>query len=375
MKRIAFICYKGFGADGISSFIINNYRQFDHSEIKCSLIYPRIIGEQKIASKYLTELTNNGDNTYLVPKKGSIIKYFFNLKSILSTGKYDVAHIHGSSGSIVLEMFAAKCAGIKHIIPHSHNTTGNHVLLHKMCMPFVKHLSSIRLSCGIDAGKWMYGKSSFYVIPNGINIEKYCFSDNIRTQTRKELGIRDDELIIGHVGGFNHQKNQEFLIRFAAYVKRNLPCFKFHLLLIGKGYRQIFNQNLAKDLQVDSCVSFLGQRTDVANLFQAMDVFFLPSLFEGFPIVGIEAQAAGLPTFMSCNITKDAELTDLVKWLPIDKGFDCWLQALQSTKINNESRALYAYKVAQKGFNIKEAAKVLEKVYLNNKGHEFERSY
>lgn len=364
--KVVIICYKGFGADGISSFILNNYRHFDHRRLKCSLIYPRIIGKEDIAKQYLKEFADNGDATYHISKDCGVLRYFRELSSILTSGKYDVAHIHGSSGSIVLEMMAAKYAGIKKIFPHSHNTTGSHVVIHKLCVPMVNWLSTRRLACGMEAGKWMYGEKAFTIVPNGIDTDCYRFDEDRRVKLRSAMNISDDEMVIGHVGGFNHQKNQQFMVRLAKYIETQNPNLKFRMLLIGRGYMLEQTKALAKELQVCDKVYFLKQRTDVADLLQAMDVFFLPSLFEGFPIVGIEAQTAGLPTLMSSTISKEAELTDLVTWLPIDQGSECWYKALSDLKINSHDRKCYADKVAQKGYRIIETAHELQNIYLNH---------
>ena len=361
--NIAIICYKGFGADGISAFIMNTYKYFDHKKIHCTMIYPTIIGDEKIAEAKLSEFAVNGDDFICIPKTNGIFDYFYKLRFFLKKQKFDAVHIHGSSASIILETLAAKSAGIKTLYAHSHNTTGNHILIHKICRFILNRLVSGPLACGVDAGHWMYGKKkSFQVIPNGIELSKYKFRKDVRNDVRKHLNINDNQILIGHVGGFNSQKNQKFLIDFANLVKkRNL---NIHLILIGKGFMLDSVKQYANTLNVMEYVSFLGQRTDVNELMMGMDAFFLPSLFEGFPIVGVEAQASGLPTFMSNSITKEAAMTDLVCWLPIDEGPECWLDSLQQWK-SKKDRCAYINEVANYGFDVESSAALLQKIYLD----------
>ena len=124
-------------------------------------------------------------------------------------------------------------------------------------------------------------------------------------------------------------------------------------------------QDNVKSLNLTDCVSFLGQRTDVNELMMGMDAFFLPSLFEGFPIVSIEAQASGLPVFMSDTISKEVEITDLVHWLSIDKGPECWLLELEKCSFSR-NRSLYADEVKKRGFDVQTSSVLLQKIYLGD---------
>lgn len=362
--KVAIISTKGFGYDGISSFIINNYRMFDHSKMECHLIYPSEWGNRDIIKSRKDEIEQTGGTCKLITKENGSFQYFKSLKAYLKSQSFDVAYIHGSSASIVLEMITAKMAGIKRIIPHSHNTTGNHVFLHKLLRPLVNFLATTRLGCGMDANKWMYGKKESVFIPNGIDLKKYAFSAAQRKIKRAELKIPEGTIVLGHVGAFNEQKNHEFLLQFFSRVKRNFGNLPVLLLCVGVGSKLSQIQQLSKKLGIDDCVKFLGQRTDVAELQNAFDVFVLPSLFEGFPIVAVEAQTSGLPCIVSETIDKTVDLCGLVKWLPIDNA-ELWSQEFYKIAKKNISRDTYAEFVREKGFGIEESSKKLETVLLN----------
>ena len=365
MLNLAIICSKGFGADGISSFIMNIYRHFDHHLIRCCLIYPKIIGDEAIATSLFKEMEENGDSNLQISKKEGIAFFIKKLYKSFCKGSFDIVHVHGSSCSIALEMLVARLAGVHCIISHSHNTTSNHVLIHKILRPLVNAMADIRLGCGEAANQWMYGKRESMVINNGIVTVDYRFDAIVRKQTRKELGIGDEVTVIGHVGGYNHQKNQQMLIHILKAIKSEKQSEDFCLISVGQGHTQKEVEQLASKLGVDEKVKFLGQRVDVPKLLNAMDMFFLPSLFEGFPIVAIEAQAAGLPLVVADTITKEVELTDLVYRLPINKGAKAWAEIYYQIKYAKVNRAKYASIIERKGFDVKHSAQILQYIYIN----------
>lgn len=366
MMKVAIIPYKWFGSDGISAFIMNYYRTLDHKLFHCTLIYSSFLGDVDIAKKKMLEFAENGDSSVCISKSQGLIKYFFRLFFHLKKQKYDIVHIHGSSASIVLAALAAKFAGVKKICTHAHSTGGNHVFVHKICRILLNRITTIPLACGKKAGLWMYGKKiPFQIIPNGIDLKKYKFREDIRVSIRKKLNVSENQVLVGHIGGLNAVvKNHKFLIDFVSLVKnKNL---NIRMLFIGSGCGLGLKnvQEYAKSLNVVDYIIYLGQRNDVNELLMGMDAFFLPSFFEGFPIVSVEAQASGLPTFMSNTISKEVGMTDLVHWLPIDKGPECWLQALEKYPAPND-RTLYVNEVEKNGFDVKHVSDLLQRIYLD----------
>ena len=253
--------------------------------------------------------------------------------------------------------------GVRVVIAHSHNTRGSHPIVHRLLRPLLNVTADVRLACGRMAGEWMYGKNrTFRVIPNGIETNKYRYSTKTREIVRKELGITDDMTVIGHVGTFSEVKNQRFLIELIkSFAEGNNE--RVRLLLIGDGALRQGLEAECRLQQISDMVVFAGVRKDVSRLMMAMDVFCLPSLFEGFPIVAVEAQASGLPVIMSSNISNEVCITDLVHSLPINKGIAEWKQRINEITSRNGRRAVYADVVRNAGYDIRHSAIMLENIY------------
>lgn len=361
MKKIALISNKGFGSDGISAFIMNNYRLFKHTDVRYSLGVTRVIGNPSIEKQLENEFKAQGDEAISIPKFNGKINYIKQFYSYVKRGKFDIVHLHASNASVLLELMICKAAGIKNIIVHCHNTTCDHVYIHKLLRPMVNWLSDVKLACGVEAGKWMFAKQSFTVIPNCIQLTKYQFNAEVRAQKRMELGVKKDEILLGHIGGFNHQKNQAFLVAVMKELIKTMPFAK--MALVGQGFFLDAIQHKINELNLQKHFLLLKQRTDVNELMMAMDIFLLPSNYEGFPIVGVEAQASGLPTFFSDRITDEVSLTNLTKYLSIDHGVDGWIKAIQTCELHTELRSKYRQILADKGYDISQSARMLEKQY------------
>lgn len=361
--QVALVCNSAFGTDGISMFVLNNHRCFKHEGARYHLIYSSTHSPEDVVDGYVKEFKRSGDKASFIPKGDGLMLYARKLYLYLKTEKIDVLHVHGSSSAILIEMVVAKLAGVKRIVTHCHSTGSSHNWVHKILRPTVNLLTNERLACGELAGKWMYGKHRKYIIvPNCIDTAQYAFDETVRKKMRKDLGIDENTLVIGHVGMFTEVKNQTFLIYLIDTLKqrRKRNC---KLLLIGHGLFMEAVKKESMQLGLSNDVIFLGNRNDVPHILMAMDVFCLPSLYEGFPIVSIEAQAAGLPALLSSNISKEVCVTDLVKLLPIDNGVEEWVQNIEKVSLKPHERRAYAQKIKDAGYDIRFSASMLEKIY------------
>lgn len=365
VKRVGIICYKGFGTDGISSFIYNNYKHFsNHSEIKYYLIYPMLIGEPQMVNVHLEEFKKNGDQTICIPKSNGLWQYIKSCMHFIRSEKIDIIHVHGSSASISLELLLCQLIGVKKTIAHSHNTQGNHKFIHRLLVPLVNLLANKKVACGVLAGKWMYGvKEEYAIIPNGVDTRRFIYNDEIRNEIRRELSIEKDEIVIGHIGGFNEVKNQKFIIHILEELNRKSKK-TYKIILAGRGSLVENTKKKIALLGLDKQVIFLGQRNDIYKVINTFDVFVLPSLYEGFPIVAVEAQASGLPVLLSDTIANEVHITDKVQFLPINQGAKVWAEAIDKVLIDNDSRFKYADTIEKSGFDIRKSAKLLEELYL-----------
>lgn len=309
---------------------------------------------------YEEELTNLGCNIYRLPAEKNIVNYVRKIDKIMKANKYDVVHIHKNSLINVIPVFVAKYNNISKVIVHSHNTAptkGNVVLngIHYINKAILNHINISRVACSKEAGEWLFGnKKKVNVIPNGIELEKYVYDENIRNRVRKEFSILKEEILIGNVGRLEEQKNQLFLIK----VLKKLDS-KYKLIIIGEGK---LRENLVREIKANALsnrVILTGARKDVEDLLQAMDIFAMPSLHEGLPIAGIEAQASGLPVIISDRVSKEVKLTPNVYFEKLQ--LENWINCIK--KINKDrSRNASSY-IKEEGYDIESTVNEIFKLY------------
>ena len=362
--RIAQIMGKWLGG-GVESVVMNYYRHMDRTKIQ----FDFICDEDSKNIPY-EEIEKMGGKVILIPPYQKVIKYHKELKKILKNGNYKIVHSHINTLS-VFSLFAAKCAGVPVRIAHSHSTTNKKEfkknIMKQILRPFSKLFATDYMCCSELAGRWLFGnkeydKGKVYLLNNAIDVDKFKFDENIRNAKRQELNIDDNTLVIGHVGRFVEQKNHRFLIDVFNEVHKQKS--NSVLLLVGQGPLMHEIKEKVKKLGLENYVLFLGQRNDTNELYQAMDLFVLPSLYEGLPVVGIEAQASGLLCLFSDKMTKETKATQNAEFINLDESnVDIWTkQILDGFEIYKRKNVNEEIKSA--GFDIKEQAKNLEKYYL-----------
>lgn len=269
-----------------------------------------------------------GADLIYIPPYQQISAYQRALGKIFQERHFDVIHAHINTLS-VFPLFAAWRARIPVRIVHNHATAGRGEtkknVIKYILRPFSKVLATKLCACGQYAGEWIYGKrAAFTVMPNAIDFkaDNYAYCPQIRAEKRQELSI-DNALVIGHVGRFIPQKNHTFLIDVFAAIHQAKPSAK--LLLVGSGALMDSIKEKATRLGLMDAVVFMGQRQDVPALYQAMDILLMPSLYEGKPLVPIEAQTSGLPILASNSITKEIIVREeLVRFLPLRDTPETW---------------------------------------------------
>lgn len=349
------LCY-----DGISMSVMSYFRYIDNKKIKIDFLVPS--AEEKLKN----EINNRKSKIYFLNmRKKHPIKYINQLSKIIKENKYDIIQAHGSSAILCLEMIAGKIAGCKIRIAHSHNTKTEHRILDKILRPIFYRTFTHGFACGKEAGKWLFKNRKFEIINNGKEIEEYAFNEEIRRKIRKEYNLEND-IVIGHIGTFNYQKNHDYLLDiFYELTKNEQNTYK--LVLIGDGRLRENIEEKAKKLEIYDDVIFLGKIQEVSKWLQAMDLIVFPSRYEGFPIVLIESQIAGLPCIVSDKITKEVQLTNLVKFISIDDKPEKWTKEIKKITIEerNKNKLEIISQIRNRGFDIKENAKSLEKIYTD----------
>lgn len=361
--RIAHIIGKWVGG-GVEAVVMNYYRHIDKTKIQ----FDFICDDDSTNIPY-KEIESLGGNVILIPPYQKVFTYHKELKRILKEGNYKIVHSHINTLS-VFSLFAAKCAKVPVRIAHSHSTTNKKEkkknLMKQFLRPFSKIFANNYMCCSELAGRWLFGnreyeKGNVYLLNNAIDIDKFKYDKKIRKQVRNQLNIADDTLVIGHIGRFVEQKNHIFLIDiFNEICKQEKDCI---LLLAGQGPLQNEIKDKVNKLELNDKVIFLGQRSDANRLYQAFDIFILPSLYEGLPVVGVEAQAAGLLCFLSDDMTKETKVLDITNFISLSSSIEYWRDAILNSydlftrKITNKEMTL-------NGFNILKEALKLQELYL-----------
>ncbi len=356
--RILYILPTGLIMDGISSITLNYWEKILNKDICIDFAVPVVI--ESVEKK----IRKTDSKIYLIEgRKTNPVKYMRKLYKLIKDNQYDIVHANGSSAMLTLEMLAAKKAGCKIRIAHSHNTKTNYPIVDKLLRPIFKTSYTHAFACGEEAGKWLFGKRKFEVINNGRDVEKFEYNQDMRKKLRKEYNL-ENQLVLGHVGTFNYQKNHEYLIDVFSELIKNSEK-KYKLILIGDGKYKSAIEEKVKKLNIQNNVIFVGRTNEVQNWLQAMDIMIFPSRFEGFPVVLVEWQIDGLPCIISDKITDKVKLTDLVQFESIEKSPKEWAKKIENTRIEDreKSKPKILKQIKESGFDIKENAKELEKIY------------
>lgn len=306
---------------------------------------------------------------YIEHRNQGYIKHFKTLKTMIQKEKYDIIHCHFGIWSAPY-LFIAMITGVKTRIAHSHVTMTSyssgkeHIL--NLFKPLLKFTVTDKFACGRDAGRYLWGDNSdFYIMKNAIETDEFKFNAEIRQLYRKKLGIKENTVVIGHIGRFCYQKNQEFIVEIADKLLKNHCNVLFILVGDGEDFEHINKVICEKNLS--SSFMLLGLRNDVNSLLQVFDIFILPSRYEGFPVVGVEAQTSGLYTILSDKITSEVDLLDSTTYLSIETGVDLWVKEIEKL-LQNEikiNRSVCAEIVKNLGYDIATESENLIRYYQN----------
>lgn len=360
--RIAQIVGKWLGG-GVEAVVMNYYRHLDHDKIQ----FDFICDDDSTNIPY-DEIEKLGGKVILIPPYQKVFKYQKELRRVLRDGKYKIVHSHINTLS-VFPLYAAKKVGVPVRIAHSHSTTNKKEwkknLLKQVLRPFSKKYATNYMCCSELAGRWLFGDKTYdegkvYLLNNAIDLDKFKYDKKIRDKKRKELGIKEDTIVIGHIGRFVAQKNHTFLIDiFNQFHKKEKNSI---LLLAGQGPLQEEIKNKVRELGLNDSVRFLGQRNDANELYQVFDIFLLPSLYEGLPVVGVEAQASGLLCFFSDDMTKETKVLDSTVFMSLSNADDEWATSILDNYINFRRKDTTSG-ITKSNFNIKYETNKLKNKY------------
>lgn len=344
---------------GLETMIMNYYRHIDRTKIQFDFLTHRT-GKKD----YDDEITSLGGKIYHLP---SLNPFSFSYRKALKTffnehPEYQIVHSHLDCMSSIPLMYAKK-AGIKNRIAHAHSTSQDEnlkFLIKKIYMQKIPKYATALYACGEESGKWMFSNKKFQTLYNAIDLEEFTYNENIRNKMRDELNV-SNQLVLGHVGRFCYPKNHSFLIDvFNEIYQQNEHAI---LLLVGTGELEGEIRDKVKKLQLEKNVKFLGLRTNIAQLLNAMDGFIFPSNYEGLPVSIIEAQATGMQCFISNHVPIECIVTKNVSIISLDESPQKWADIILE-KINEFKRLSVNESIINAGFDINENARKLQKSYL-----------
>lgn len=355
MERILqVVTYMGRG--GIETMLMNYYRRMDREKIQFDFLVHR-----DFRADFDDEIEALGGRIYRVPAMNPASGgYRKALADFFKDHPYRVVHCHLNYMSGVV-LAAAKKAGVPVRIAHAHTANmapGWKQAVRRLCKYLIPMTATHCFACSTEAGRAIFGRQDFSILANAIDAASFTPNEDIRAEVRKELGM-GGELAVMHVGRMVYAKNHEFLLDAFRELLNTEPGAR--LVLIGDGELRPEIEAKAAELPTGS-VLLLGTRTDIPRLLQAADVFAFPSLYEGFGIALVEAQAAGLPSFKSDTITDDCAVTELLKSLPIDNPA-AWAEAILA--VRGTLRTDRLAEIQASGYDITAAAEKLTRFYLN----------
>lgn len=367
---------------GIETLIMNIYRNIDRDKVQ----FDFLAHYGKLDADYNEEIRDLGGRIYEMPVikttekayYSRIFKYIAALKRFFKEHpEYRIVHGHMTNTASIYMPIAKKYGNVECCIAHSHlaqtqKSAGKftNILTDILRKPLKKHTTDL-FACSEAAAAWLFPREDIEngrirYVHNGVNTDVFCYDLFKRDNAREKLGISHGRTVIGHVGRFYHPKNHEFIIEvFEQYIKIDPNAV---LLLVGGGELMPEIQQLVKNKGLENSVIFTGVRSDVADLMQAMDLFLMPSRYEGLPVVGIEAQASGLPCLFSDAVPDEVDITGRCLFLDLNQSASVWADNIVSLlkKYYESDRTATQQEVINAGYDIKQVAKDMQEFYLTH---------
>lgn len=361
-KYMIKILHVGFSSNfgGVENLVMNFYRNIDKKKFQFDFL--DIYGE---GIAFENEINALGGKIYRLPNyKSHTLLAAKKMYSVLDMGDYKIVHVHMQSAANLLPVIVALHHKKEKVIAHCHSSSTPkgiaRKIFHLANIMFLRRLNVEKWACGKQAGKWMWGNTFKYenVIANAIEASAFYPNENIRRKIREKCRFQSDDRVMGFVGRFGDEKNTLFLITVLVELLKFSD--KYKLLLIGTGEKYSEFQEEVNRRKLEKYIYLAGVQKKTNEWYQAMDAFLLPSFFEGFPMVGVEAQASGLPCFFSDRISSEVDVSDTSDFISIDNGAEQkWAEKINQTFCSKKARVPCIPKI----YNIQYAVKLLEKKY------------
>lgn len=358
-------CLTHMNRGGAETFIMNIFRNIDRSKFNfCFLLNER-------DCDYTNEIETYGGRIFTIPARSNgVVKYCMALDEFFRDhkGEFNAVHMHTSSLSSLELLYYAKKHGIKKRIIHSHNTAQAgliHNILHWINKPFVRILATDYLACSQVASDWLYkftgiwGKS--IVVNNGIDLNLFKYNEKFRNEIREKYGLSSNHIIYGHVGRFDVVKNHTFLVDIFEILSKEIPMAVLFCVGVGNKLEEIKDKVNKKGLS--NKVFFVGLQKEVYKYLSAFDFLIFPSLYEGLPVVLVEAQASGLRIVCSDKVSQEAKLSEYLSQYKLDKSASEWAHYISELDVLD--RYKYIGQLEESGYDINNTiAYLTEYIYI-----------
>lgn len=359
-------------AGGISSMILAVCENLDREAVNFDYLVYR--NQEEFEDRRVQALGGRklvASNTDAANKFEKFFYKFFRTYRVLRQERAEIFHINASTPYDCLVGLAARLAGVRTVILHAHNSRPEksgkgHLVFQNICRMFQPLCGDRYFACSNLANEFMYGsgrRKKAMLVKNGIDTRRFQFDETVRREMRERYGLQD-ALVIGHIGRLCPQKNHSFLIQIFAELRKLRKDAR--LVLIGQGELERELMDQVERLELQDRILYIPVTSQPEQFYCMMDLFLLPSLYEGLPVVGVEAQASGLPCIFSDSITRELSITDRAHYLSLEQSPVEWAeQAVILAGETETDRSVYAIQVRENGFEIRDTAKWLQSFYLS----------
>lgn len=349
---------------GAERFLLNLYQNIDKEKIQFDIMV------RSTSNPMAKEFEELGAKIIIAPNfPKNISEHSRFLEKFVrdNASNYKFVHVHANSliYTLPFKIFKNKQIADPQIILHSHNSQSTSPIvtaIHKFNRKWMLKNVDVKIACSDLAGKWMFNDEDYQIVYNGIDIEKFTFNEKVKNAIRQELGVADNEILLGSVGRFVKAKNFDFLLKIFKDLEES-STNPYKLVLVGTGELEAQLKELVEKYQIQDKVIFTGQRNDINQLLSAMDIYLQPSLYEGFPFTVVEAQAANLPVLMSDNITAEVKFSSRLKSISVENS-STWVDEIIKMSDVTFNRKDYTGMDTAK-VDIKNIAKTFEEIYTN----------
>lgn len=359
------------GVGGITNMMINIQSHMDRTKVNFDYL---VFHDRKEPCEDIVigmgsrKLTASVDRIKIKPLRRLL--RLGKIRKVCKENHIQIMHYNADSPADLMNIIAAKMGGVKYVTIHSHNagfgTAGRGIrTISKFSKPFIPLVCDKFYGCSDLAARFLFPRTiiasgNYKVLPNGIELEKYDFNQKNREEIRERMGIQD-KFVIGHAGRFSDQKNHTFLLDIFKEVYEQDSSTV--LLLFGVGELMEPMKKKAMQLGISGAVIFYGASDEMYKMWQAMDVFVMPSLHEGMPVTGIEAQASGLPCIFSDTITKEVGITENAEFLSLKESPKLWAERI--LRCRGRQRKSCKSILLKAGYDIRQTADIVERLYLD----------